>query len=160
MACAMERHQRKDGVHVIPIMLRRVELAVAPFIGLKALPEKDKPVTSWSSPNDAWANVATGIRKVVDNIHQIDLVSQLPFIPPLGDLSPRLRSSFSDQAMPQGLATDPLAETSFRDANDAWVGIGPHYAKRSPEKFFQSMITTINNSILTDDKLESERKRI
>lgn len=60
---AMERHQAGEA-RVIPVILRETEWATTPFATLQALPKDAKPVTSWSDPDAAFADIARGIRKV------------------------------------------------------------------------------------------------
>jgi hypothetical protein len=60
---AMERHE-SGTARVIPILLRAVDWAGAPFSRLQALPKDAKPVTSWSNHDEAFADIARGIRQV------------------------------------------------------------------------------------------------
>ena len=61
---AMERHEA-GAARVIPILLRAVDWTGAPFSTLQALPKDARPVTSWSNPDEAFADIARGIRQVV-----------------------------------------------------------------------------------------------
>lgn len=64
---AMERHEDKEA-RVIPVILREVDWKGAPFGKLEALPKKAKPVTNWENRDAAFADVARGIRKAVEEI--------------------------------------------------------------------------------------------
>lgn len=64
---AMERHKKHEA-NVVPIMLRSVFLDDAPFASLQGLPKDFKPVTSWDNRDEAWTDVAKGIRNVVKEI--------------------------------------------------------------------------------------------
>jgi hypothetical protein len=64
MSRALEKHESGEA-RVIPIILKSVDWTTAPFGKLQALPKDAKPVASWRSADEAWANVAEGIRKVV-----------------------------------------------------------------------------------------------
>src|SRR6266852_1994682 len=64
MKLALERHAKHEVI-VIPIILRPVDWSGAPFGGVEALPRDAKPVTSWSNRDEAFADVARGIREVV-----------------------------------------------------------------------------------------------
>lgn len=66
MKAALNRHRDGDAI-VIPIMLRRVDCEGAPFSGFQWLPEGD-PVTSWSNRDEAFTNVAKGIRNAVNDL--------------------------------------------------------------------------------------------
>lgn len=60
---AMERH-RAGSARVIPIILRPTDMVGAPFCELQSLPKNKKPVTSWRNPDEAWLDIAQGIRQV------------------------------------------------------------------------------------------------
>ena len=62
---ALDRHSRHEAV-VIPIILRPVNWSRAPFAKLQALPRDARPVTSWSDPEEAFADVARGIEAIVN----------------------------------------------------------------------------------------------
>ena len=61
---AMERHELGEA-RVIPIILRDVDWKGATFGKLQALPKNAKPITSWDNEDEAFTNVAKGIRKAV-----------------------------------------------------------------------------------------------
>ena len=64
---AMERHELGEA-RVIPIILRDVDWKGATFRKLQALPKNAKPITSWDNEDEAFADVARGIRKAVDEL--------------------------------------------------------------------------------------------
>lgn len=64
---ALERHKAGEA-RVIPLILRRTDWKGAPFGKLQALPEGDKPVTSWTKRDEAFFNIAQGLRKVLKEI--------------------------------------------------------------------------------------------
>ena len=67
MTRAMERH-KQGKARVIPIILRPVDnWPETPFGMLEVLP-KDKPITRWRDRDEAFAQVAKGIRKVVEEL--------------------------------------------------------------------------------------------
>lgn len=65
MKRAVERHNAGKTI-VIPVIARPSDWSETPFAKLLALPRDAKPATTWSDPHEAWANVAQGIRKVVE----------------------------------------------------------------------------------------------
>lgn len=75
LGLAMERQRSGDAV-VVPILLRQVDLQPEdaedmPFVGLmnlQGLPRDLKPVTSWANRDEAWTNVASGLRATVKEI--------------------------------------------------------------------------------------------
>src|SRR5437870_11727780 len=64
MQRAIERHERGEAC-VIPVILRRVYWQEAPFGKLQALPTNGEPIKSWHNQDEAFFNVAEGIRKVI-----------------------------------------------------------------------------------------------
>ena len=66
---AMQRHDA-GGARVIPIILRPVDWHSAPFGKLRALPTDGKPVTSWPDEDQAFLNVAQGIRDVASPLRK------------------------------------------------------------------------------------------
>ena len=67
MQRAMERH-KADEARVIPVILRACDWQTAPFGKLQALPKNANPVTSWDNADEAFTNVAKGIRRVVEEL--------------------------------------------------------------------------------------------
>ncbi len=70
MKRAIERHVAGEAV-IIPIIIRPVDFLDAPFATLLALPTDAKPVTTWPNRDEAWLDVARGIRSVCENIRSI-----------------------------------------------------------------------------------------
>ena len=64
---AMKR-QASGKTSVVPVMLRAVDIAGAPFAELQGLPTDLRPVTSWPNRDEAWTDVAKGIRRSVEQI--------------------------------------------------------------------------------------------
>jgi len=64
MKRAVEGHEHKEA-RVIPVILRHIDWKAATFGKLQALPKDGKPVKSWPDQDEAFFNVAEGIRKVV-----------------------------------------------------------------------------------------------
>ena len=69
MSRAMERHIA-DEARVIPVILRPVDWEGAPFGRFNALPRNGKAVTLWENQDEAFTNIARGIRKVVEDLNQ------------------------------------------------------------------------------------------
>ncbi|MGA2700073.1 MAG: toll/interleukin-1 receptor domain-containing protein [Isosphaeraceae bacterium] len=64
---AIERHDQ--GVaKVIPVILRPCDWHGAPFGQLQALPKDAKAVTTWTNKDEAWTDVALGIRRAVESM--------------------------------------------------------------------------------------------
>lgn len=73
LAPAMERHLRGEA-RVIPVILRDCDWSFAPLDGLKPLPRGGKPIASWVSRDEAFADVARGIRQAVEaiRVHHVE----------------------------------------------------------------------------------------
>lgn len=67
MKRALERHEAGEA-RVIPVILRPVDWRGAPFGKLQALPTDAQPVTKWSNRDEAFKNVAQGIRVAVKEL--------------------------------------------------------------------------------------------
>jgi TIR domain len=69
MQRAMERHEAGQ-VRVIPIILRAVDWHSAPFGKLQALPKDGRPVTRWTDRDEAFFDIARGIRSIAEELAQ------------------------------------------------------------------------------------------
>lgn len=67
MAHALQRPQTQK-VHVIPVLLRPVDLTNASFGILQRLPSNDRPITLWSNQDEALKDVVQGIRQVANEL--------------------------------------------------------------------------------------------
>jgi tetratricopeptide (TPR) repeat protein len=64
---AMRRHEAFEA-RVIPIILRPSDWTHTPFSKLQALPKNAKPITLWGNSDEAFLNVARGIRKAAEEL--------------------------------------------------------------------------------------------
>jgi hypothetical protein len=64
---AMQRHEAKDA-YVVPIILREVDWKGAPFDKLQALPKNAEPVMNWANKDQAFTDIARGIRKLAESL--------------------------------------------------------------------------------------------
>ena len=74
LAVAMQRHAAQAAV-VVPIVVRAIDFdpqddQELPFLRLQGLPTDLRPVTSWPNRDEAWTNVAKGLRATVNGIRQ------------------------------------------------------------------------------------------
>jgi TIR domain-containing protein len=74
---ALERHAHGEAV-VVPIILRPVDWSSAPFAQLQALPRDARPITTWPNVDEAFADVARGIRRVVEHLARRATASAVP----------------------------------------------------------------------------------
>jgi hypothetical protein len=69
MKSSLERHDKGEA-QVLPIILRTCQWQDSLFSKLQALPKGGKPITKWDDRDDAWNDVANGIKKVAEEIRQ------------------------------------------------------------------------------------------
>ena len=81
MKRALKRHDSGQA-KVIPVILRPVDWRGAPFGKLQALPRNARPVTSWRDRDEAFKNVAEGIRGAIDELRKRSLKGRSPGDPP------------------------------------------------------------------------------
>lgn len=67
MMRALQRH-KKGEARTIPIILREVDWKEMPFSSLQALPKDGKAIRTWDDRDKAFAEVARGIRQVVEQL--------------------------------------------------------------------------------------------
>jgi hypothetical protein len=67
MQRALERDETGEA-RVIPIILRPTDYMSAPFAKLQVLPKDGLPVTLWRDTDEAFLDIARGIRKVVEDL--------------------------------------------------------------------------------------------
>jgi hypothetical protein len=65
---AIEKHEAGTA-RVIPMIVHPCDWHSAPFGKLNALPKDGKPITKWRPQNDAFLDIARGIRKVVKELN-------------------------------------------------------------------------------------------
>ena len=64
LQAAMDRHQAGTAT-VIPIIIRSVDWGGAAFAKLQALPSEGRAVTSWPNVDEAFTDVARGVRRAI-----------------------------------------------------------------------------------------------
>ncbi len=69
VSMAMSLHE-SGRTRVVPIFIRPADFRGAPFAGLQGLPKDAVSVSEWSNVDLAWQNVATGLRKVLEEIRE------------------------------------------------------------------------------------------
>ena len=100
MMRALERHKAKEA-RVIPILLRPVDWHGAPFAHLQALPTNAKPVTTWSNSDQAFVDIAAGIRRAIGDLGQ--LAGNAPDEKPVRALQDATNSRVENYGPVQGL---------------------------------------------------------
>ena len=69
LSLAIERHGAGEA-RVVPIILRPVDWQSAPFGQLQALPKDDRAVTLWTNQDEAFLDIARGIRSIAEELAQ------------------------------------------------------------------------------------------
>jgi hypothetical protein len=69
MMRALERHDAKEA-RVIPVIVRKSDWSSAPFAKLQALPKDALAVTLWTNQDEAWTDVAMGIRRAAESLQR------------------------------------------------------------------------------------------
>jgi hypothetical protein len=64
MRQALERHDSGLAT-VVPIILRPADWQDSPLGALQALPSNGRPVTTWSNRDQAWLDIALGLRRLI-----------------------------------------------------------------------------------------------
>lgn len=67
MQRALQRHQRKEA-RVVPVLLRPSDWKVSPLAELQVLPANEISITRWNDRDEAFLNVAQGIRRVIQEM--------------------------------------------------------------------------------------------
>src|SRR5450759_1885752 len=67
MQRALDRDKASQA-RVIPIIVRPVNWKGAPFAHLQVLPTDARAITAWNNRDEAWTDVANGIRKVLEGL--------------------------------------------------------------------------------------------
>jgi hypothetical protein len=76
MMRALERAERGEAL-VIPVIVRACDWASSPLGRYQALPRAGKPITSWTNLDEAWHDVAQGLRTAAEQMASLQ-ASQRP----------------------------------------------------------------------------------
>lgn len=123
MMRAMERHEAGEAV-VIPIILRPCDWQGGQFDKLQGLPKDCKPVTSWANRDEAFTDIARGIRKAVAELQASRPVAVAANRPRVWNVAHRRNPNFTGRE--ELLAAIKNALTSGRAAalTQAITGLG------------------------------------
>jgi len=67
LAHAMQRHEQGTA-KVVPVILRKCEWSDMPYAKLQALPRGARPVSDFQDKDDAFTDIASGIRTLIDTL--------------------------------------------------------------------------------------------
>ncbi|GCE23896.1 toll/interleukin-1 receptor domain-containing protein [Dictyobacter kobayashii] len=68
LARALERHRRHEA-RVIPVIVRPCDWQGSAFESLQCLPRNARPITSWEQRDEAFLDVVSGLRTIIDELH-------------------------------------------------------------------------------------------
>lgn len=158
---AMERHEVGEA-RVIPIILRPADWEWA-FGKLKALPKDGKPIKSswWHNPDEAFLDVARGIRQVVEELRKQLFSDQ--FVPEVPDgISEKIVDSYRlyNSLIRLNYREQALVFQQFKDQNRRVGGFliygAPSYGQAW---LLNRLLTTLPNSLAASNfKFSFERK--
>jgi hypothetical protein len=74
----LRRHSGAGEARVIPILLKPVDWQGSSFHKLQVLPKKAKAVTKWTNQAEAFAEIAKGIREVVQELRTEQSLTPMP----------------------------------------------------------------------------------
>lgn len=67
LAQAVNRHENGEAI-VVPVILEPCDWSWLPFAKFQALPKNGKAITKWANQNEAFLDVATGLREVAEEL--------------------------------------------------------------------------------------------
>lgn len=141
MKSAMERHDLGEA-RVMPVILRPADWSRTVFAKLKALPTDGKPVTSWPNPDEAFADVAVGIREEVDKllerqvgplVEKLKTAESLRNWPNVANLGERILQVFPDHPIARKIMARALVARWVKYLQaDPWSGVTVY--RRPPDR--------------------------
>lgn len=121
MSFALERHFRGEAL-VIPVIVRPVDWRSAPFARIQGLPLDGKPVTSWANRDEAWTDVALGIRRAIAEFFARLTGAQKTTDAPFPGPAARPVQPFPPSSIPDSVALDPSEVSKASRALRAIIG--------------------------------------
>ena len=137
---AMKRHASKEA-SVVPVMLRSVDITDAPFAALQGLPTDLRPVTSWPNRDEAWTDVAKGIRRTVEQI-QAGWTDKRPPMPAAVGFA---RGVSSTPSTPPG-TPDGISRPILRSGDMVPPGVGESVSDPILERVLREVSTQITEA--------------
>lgn len=86
MQRTLERHDRNEA-HVIPILVRPVDnWQAVPFVRLQVLPKDSQPISVWQKEDQAFVDVAAGIRRAIEELSLFTATLPQADFPPIWNI--------------------------------------------------------------------------
>ena len=112
MQRALERDAAGEA-HIIPILVRPVDWEGAPFAHLHCLPSDAKPVTRWRNLDEAFVDVARGIRSALEDLSTSHRSPVLP--------TPRVSAAPQPGGHPSSEPKDPNRRRMLERVRSTWI---------------------------------------
>jgi hypothetical protein len=64
------RRNAEEGVRVLPVHVKAVDLANLPFGKFQCLPANLRPISAWRDADEAWLQVARGVRSIAEELRR------------------------------------------------------------------------------------------
>jgi predicted NACHT family NTPase len=121
MQRALQRHQLGEA-RVIPIILRPCDWRSAPFGHLQCLPRDGKPVTKWDNQDEAFQDLAQGLRQAIEQ--RTSVRQPVPQLSPLDQqnrlrLLKRVRATWIEGVLEHSLHQAALIALNLQEQPDA-----------------------------------------
>jgi hypothetical protein len=140
MTRALERHEARQA-RVIPIILRPVDWSKAPFAHLQCLPRNTRPVANWRNRDQAFLEIAHGIRTALASLD----VSSRPVVEPPATEPPKDFSATTlkdGQAVRANIPLEIKGTYSLKGSGLVWVvledDLGQYYHQNPPVRFLDN----------------------
>ncbi len=111
MTRALEKHAA-GAARVIPIVLRPVDWESTPFHKLQALPTGAKAITTWANRDEAWVDVAKGIRNTIQSLADERRASETPLVPERAPIEEALATEVISE---EEMAKDVTSIQSYKE---------------------------------------------
>lgn len=64
------RRGEEEGVRVLPVYVKSVDLVNLPFGKIAGLPANLRPISAWRDPDEAWLQVAQCVRRMAEAVRE------------------------------------------------------------------------------------------
>jgi TIR domain-containing protein len=73
---AMRRHA-EEGLRILPVLVKSVDLVNLPIGRFQGLPTDLRPISAWRETDDAWLQVAAGVRRAAEEVRAARVLLRL-----------------------------------------------------------------------------------
>ncbi len=79
MDYGLKKHEKGES-RVIPIIVRPVDWSSVPFSRLQALPRNAKPISTWENTDEAFVDIVSSIRRIIESESAVKKTSNSSFV--------------------------------------------------------------------------------